>query len=172
MTLAWGLGFVVGLALVAIVTLIVKKTSKKKCEYDERQMAARGKAFAGGFMTFVFSELVVFLIEIFTGEPLVIGVPGILSIIILLLATLVFVEVSIFMDAYFAPNKPMPKSWYIIMTLLGITMLIRFFVDNDDWYRVMNLAAGLFVLIVMASLLVKKLISRKEEKEDNEEIEE
>ena len=86
--------------------------------------------------------------------------------------TLVFVEVSIFMDAYFAPNKPMPKSWYIIMTLLGITMLIRFFVDNDDWYRVMNLAAGLFVLIVMASLLVKKLISKKEEKEDNEEIEE
>jgi hypothetical protein len=30
MTLAWGLGFVVGLALVAIVVLIVKKASKKK----------------------------------------------------------------------------------------------------------------------------------------------
>jgi len=172
MSISFGIGFVVGLLLVVLVIAIIKKKNKGKCKYDERQMAARGKAFAGGFMTFVFSELVVFLIEIFTGEPLVIGVPGILSIIILLLATLVFVEVSIFMDAYFAPNKPMPKSWYIIMTLLGITMLIRFFVDNDDWYRVMNLAAGLFVLIVMASLLVKKLISKKEEKEDNEEIEE
>ena len=169
MTLAWGLGFVVGLALVAIVVLIVKKASKKKCEYDERQVAARGKAFCGGFATFICSELVVFIIEIFTGEPLVIGVPGVLSIIIILLALLVFVEVSIFLDAYFAPNKPMPKAWYIIMTLLGITMLIRFFLDNDDWYRVMNLAAGLFVLIVMGSLLVKKLISRKADKEEDDE---
>ena len=48
-------------------------------------------------------------------------------------------------------------------------MLLRFFFDNDDWYRVMNLAAGLFVLIVMASLLVKKLISRKAEKEEDDE---
>ena len=169
MSIYFGLGFVIGLALVAIVTLIVKKTSKKKCEYDERQIAARGKAFCGGFVTFACSELVVFIIEMFTGEPLVIGVPGVLSIIILLLGLLVFVEVSIFLDAYFAPNKPMPKAWYIIMTLLGITMLIRFFLDNDDWYRVMNLAAGLFVLIVMGSLLVKKLISRKTEKEEDDE---
>ena len=169
MTLAWGIGFVVGLLAVTLALVIYKKCKKGKCEYDERQVAARGRAFAGGFTTFVFSELVVFIIEIFTGEPLVIGVPGVLSIIIILLALLVFVEVSIFLDAYFAPNKPMPKAWYIIMTLLGITMLIRFFLDNDDWYRVMNLAAGLFVLIVMASLLVKKLISRKTEKEEDDE---
>ena len=43
------------------------------------------------------------------------------------------------------------------------------FIDNDDWYQVMNLTAGLFVLIVMASLLVKKLISRKAEKEEDDE---
>ena len=169
MTLAWGLGFVVGLALVAIVTLIVKKTSKKKCEYDERQIAARGKAFCGGFVTFVCSELVVFIIEMFTGEPLVIGVPGVLSIIILLLGLLVFVEVSIFLDAYFAPNKPMPKAWYIITTLLGIIMLIKFFLDNDYWYRYMNLACGIFVLVIMVSLFVKKLISKKAEKEEDDE---
>ena len=169
MTLAWGLGFVVGLALVAIVTLIVKKTSKKKCEYDERQVAARGKAFCGGFATFICSEIVVFIIEIFTGQPLVIGVPGVLSIIIILLALLVFVEVSIFLDAYFAPNKKMPKAWYIITTLLGIILIIKFFLDNDYWYRYMNLAAGCFIVIVMLSILVKQLISRKAEKEVDDE---
>lgn len=169
MTLAWGIGFVVGLALVAIVTLIVKKTSKKKCEYDERQVAARGRAFAGGFTTFVFSELVVFIIEIFTGEPLVIGVPGTLSVIIILLSLLVFLEVSIFSDAYFAPGKPMKKSWWIIMTLLGITFIIRFFLDNDYWYQIVNLAVGIFIEVVMMSVLVKQLITRKAEKaEDNE----
>ena len=113
--------------------------------------------------------LVVFIIEIFTGEPLVIGVPGTLSIIIVLLSTLVFLEVSIFMDAYFSPGKPMRKSWWIIMTLLGISFIIKFFLDNDFWYQLMNLAAGCFIVIVMLSILVKQLISRKAEKEVDDE---
>ena len=169
MSVAWGIGFVVGLLLVAFVIGIYKKSRKGKCEYDERQVAARGKAFAGGFVTFVFSELVVFIIEIFTGEPLVIGVPGTLSIIICLFSTFVFLEVSIFMDAYFSPGKPMKKSWWVIMTLLGISFIIKFFLDNDFWYQLMNLAAGIFIVVVMLSILVKQLISRKVEKEDDEE---
>ena len=169
MTLAWGIGLVTGLLVAAFALVIYKKCKKGKCEYDERQVAARGKAFAGGFTTFVFSELVVFIIEIFTGEPLVIGVPGTLSIIIVLLSTLVFLEVSIFMDAYFTPGKPMKKSWWVIMTLLGISFIIKFFLDNDFWYQLMNLAAGCFIVIVMLSILVKQLISRKAEKEVDDE---
>ena len=169
MSIYFGLGFVIGLLLVAIVCLILKKKNKGKCEYDERQVAARGKAFAAAFATFLSSECVVFIAEIFTGEPLVIGVPGVLSILIILLALLVFVEVSIFLDAYFAPNKKMPKAWYIITTLLGIILIIKFFLDNDYWYRYMNLACGIFVMVIMISLFVKKLISKKAEKEDDEE---
>ena len=167
MSITFGIGLVIGLLAVLVTVAILKKQKKNK--YDERQVAARGKAFAGGFMTFLFSEVVVFTIEIFTGEPLVIGVPGVLSVIIMLLAALVFVEVSIFMDAYFQPNKKMPKIWYISSTLLGIIFIIQALRDNDYWYRYINLAAGIFVLIIMSSLLVKKLISRKEEKEAEEE---
>ena len=167
MSITFGIGLVIGLLAVLVTVVILKKQNKNK--YDERQVAARGKAFAGGFMTFLFSEVVVFTIEIFTGEPLVIGVPGVLSVIIMLLAALVFVEVSIFMDAYFQPNKKMPKIWYISSTLLGIIFIIQALRDNDYWYRYINLAAGIFVLIIMSSLLVKKLISRKEEKEAEEE---
>ena len=169
MSIPFGIGVIVGLLAVIVAIVIIKRKNRGGSKYDERQVAARGKAFAGGFMTFLFSEIVVFTIEIFTGEPLVIGVPGILSIIIILLALLVFVEVSIFLDAYFAPNKPMPKSWYVVMTLLGITFIIKAVLDNDYWYRYMNLAAGIFVMIVMASLLVKKLISRKADKEEDDE---
>ena len=167
MSITFGIGLVIGLLAVLVTVVILKKQNKNK--YDERQVAARGKAFAGGFMTFLFSEVVVFTIEIFTGEPLVIGVPGVLSVIIMLLAALVFVEVSIFMDAYFQPNKKMPKIWYISSTLLGIIFIIQALRDNDYWYRYINLAAGIFVLIIMTSLLVKKLISKKAEKEDEEE---
>ncbi|MCR5063723.1 MAG: hypothetical protein K6A89_10625 [Treponema sp.] len=169
MPIAWGIGLVTGLLVAAFAIVIYKKSRKGKCEYDERQVAARGRAFAGGFVTFVFSELVVFIIEIFTGEPLVIGVPGTLSIIICLLSTLVFLEVSIFSDAYFSPGKPMKKSWWVIMTLLGISFIIKFFLDNDYWYQLINLAAGCFIVIVMLSILVKQLISRKADKEENDE---
>ena len=169
MSIAFGIGLAVGFAVVLVTVVLIKKKAMKGSEYDERQVAARGRAFRGGFVTFVLAEVVVFVIEIFTGEPLVIGVPGILGMLICLLAALVFVEVSIFSDAYFTPNKPMPKAWYVIMTLLGISFIVKFFIDNDDWYRIMNLAAGLFIVIIMASLLVKKLISRKEEKEQDEE---
>ena len=169
MSIAFGIGLVVGLAVVLVTVVLLKKKCGKKSEYDERQVADRGRAFRGGFVTFVLAEVVVFVIEIFTGEPLVIGVPGILGMRICLLAALVFVEVSIFSDAYFTPNKPMPKAWYVIMTLLGISFIVKFFIDNDDWYRIMNLAAGLFIVIIMASLLVKKLISKREEKEQDEE---
>ena len=137
MSITFGIGLVVGLLAVLVTVAILKKQKKNK--YDERQVAARGKAFAGGFMTFLFSEVVVFTIEIFTGEPLVIGVPGVLSVIIMLLAALVFVEVSIFMDAYFQPNKKMPKIWYISSTLLGIIFIIQALRDNDYWYRYINL---------------------------------
>lgn len=169
MSMAFGIGLVVGLTVVLVTVVLLKKKCGKKSEYDERQVAARGRAFRGGFVTFVLSELVVFIIEIFTGEPLVIGVPGTLSILICLLSCLVFVEVSIFSDAYFTPNKPMPKAWYVITTLLGIMFVVRFFLDNDEWFRVMNLATGIFILIIMASLFIKMLISRKEEKEQDEE---
>ncbi|MBO4319147.1 MAG: hypothetical protein J5857_01605 [Treponema sp.] len=169
MSIAFGIGLVVGLAVVLVTVVLIKRKGMKGSEYDERQIAARGRAFRGGFITFVLAEVVVFIIEIFTGEPLVIGVPGILGMLICLLASLVFVEVSIFSDAYFTPNKSMPKAWYVIMTVLGISFIVKFFLDNDDWYRIMNLAAGIFIVIIMASLLVKKLMSKKEEKDQDQE---
>ena len=169
MQFAWGIGLVVGLLIAAFAIGIYKKSRKCKCEYDERQVAARGKAFAGGFVTFVFSELVVFIIEIFTGEPLVIGAPGTLSLIICLLSTFVFLEVSIFMDAYFSPGKPMKKSWWVIMMLLGISFIIKFFLENDFWFQIINLAAGSFIVLVMLSILVKQLISRKADTEEDDE---
>lgn len=169
MNIAYALGLAAGLLAATVILFILKRCNRKEDGYDERQEIARGKAFKGGFLTFTAGELVVFMVEIFTGEPLVIGQPGILSCIIILLSVLVFVEVSIFSDAYFTPNKPMSKVWFVIMTLLGISFIIKFFIDNDDWYRYMNLAAGIFIVITMASIILKKLISRKEEKDQDEE---
>ena len=172
MSIWFGIGLVCGLATVAIILAILKKANKGKCEYDERQVAARGRAYKGGFTTFAMAELVVFIAEMFMEKPLVIGAPGVLSILIILISCFVFVEIAIFSDAYFSPNKPFPKAWFIIMILLGISMIIRFFLENDAWYRIINLAAGIFVLTVMASIILKLLISKKSEKAEGDDQDE
>ena len=45
MSIAFGIGLVVGLAVVLVTVVLLKKKCGKKSEYDERQVAARGRAF-------------------------------------------------------------------------------------------------------------------------------
>ncbi len=162
MSLSFAIGFTVGVILVAVVCVIVK-LKNKKCEYDERQVAMRGLAFKAGFITFILCESVVFFAEIFKSEALVLFEPGVLSFLIILVSLLVFILVAIFKDAYFSPNKPMSKRWYIIMIFLGILSLLRGFTADELWYKVFNLGAGGFVMFVMIAIAIKILISKKAE---------
>ena len=168
MSLSFAIGFVVGLILVAVVCVIVQ-SKNKKCEYDERQIAMRGLAYKAGFITFILCEAVVFIIEVFKSEALVLFEPGVLSFFIILFSLLVFILVAIFKDAYFSPNKPMSKRWYIVMILLGIISLLRGFTADEIWYMVFNFGAGGFVMIVMIAIAIKMLISKKTEAEEDEE---
>lgn len=169
MSFTFGIGAVAGVLSVMVVVLIMKKTKNKKCEYDERQIAARRTAFKAGFITFVLCELTVFLTEIAIEEPLVIIVPGFLSILIILISALVFVEVSIFSDAYFTPNNPCSKKWVITMIIIGIIAIIQFIRQDEAWYKYMNLSCGSFILLIMASVGIKALISKRAGKSEEDE---
>ena len=169
MTVSFGIGLVCGLIAVFVVLSVMKKKKPQKCEYDERQISARRTAFKAGFITFVICELAVFLTETITEEALVIVTPGFLSILIVLISALVFVEVSIFSDAYFTPNNPCSKSWVITMALLGIIGIIQFLRQNDAWYRYFNLACGCFILSCLVSIGIKSLISKRTDESEKEE---
>ncbi len=166
MTLTFGIGLIAGILIVAITVLIIKKKTNNNCQYDERQIAVRGKAFKAGFLTFIICQLAVYFIEVFKEEALMILVPGTVSMIVILLSLLVFIEVAIFKDAYFSPNKPFSKKWYALMLILTTAILLRGFTADDLWYKVFNLGAGAFMVIVLVSILIKKLISRKSEEDD------
>ena len=47
----YAIGFMVGLLTVVIVFWLIGKRSKNKCEYDERQIIARGKAFKAAYVS-------------------------------------------------------------------------------------------------------------------------
>lgn len=169
MTLSFGIGMVAGLFAVFVVLAVMKKKKPQKCEYDERQIAARRTAFKAGFITFVICELVVLFAEIILQEALVIITPGFLNLLIILISCFVFVEVSIFSDAYFTPNSPCSKRWIITMTLLGILGIIQAVRKNEDWYKFINLASGIFILLIVASIGIKQIVSKKFEKSEEEE---
>ena len=160
MSLPFAIGFTVGIAMVAVVLFIAKRKNTK-CEYDERQIAMRGLAYKAGFITFILCEVAVFFAEILMSKPLVLFESGVLSLSIILFSLLVFVIVAIFKDAYFSPNKPMSKRWFIVMVLLGIVTLLRGLTKGDVWFKVLNLEVGGFVLIIMLCIVIKMLISKR-----------
>ena len=168
MSLSFAIGFAVGIAIVAIVCIIFR-IKHKTCEYDERQVAARGLAFKAGFITFVLCQVAVFFIELFTEKPLVIVAPGMLSWLETLFALLIFVEVAIFKDAYFSPNKPFTKRWLVIVVLLALLSILRGFTADDAWFKLINLSAGVFVGVIGLSIFIKYLISKKAEREEEDE---
>ena len=171
MTLGMGLG--IGFALiVGLIIWIVAKASSKNCKYDERQIAAQGKAYKAGFVTFIACELLEFFIELFTGEPFMPFAPGTLRVIELLVCILVYIEFSIFTDAYFPADKPFNKPWCFIMLFLGATYFLQFFTSKNKSEKVSVLAVGIFIVIAMASIIIKQIINKKAEASEEKEIEE
>jgi hypothetical protein len=168
MTLGMGIG--IGFALVVgLIIWIVAKVSSKNCKYDERQIAAQGKAYKAGFVTFIGWELVEFFIELFTGEPLMPFEPGTLKVIEMLVCILVYLEVSIFTDAYFPAGKPFNKAWCFIMIFLGATYFLQFFTAKNKSEKVSVLAVGIFIVITMVSIIIKQIINKKAEAKEIEE---
>lgn len=166
MSVWFGVGLGAGLFVGAII-LLLKKKFGKKCEYDERQVAVRGKAFKAGFITFVICEFSAFLFELITEAPLVIVAPGIASIIIILISVFVFLEVAIFGDAYFSANEPYSPKWGVIMLLFGILTVIQGLMADESWYKCLYLSLGAFFLLTMISIFIKAFITKKALEKDS-----
>ena len=169
----FGIGLLIAIAI-GLFVFVILKVNKQDChKYDERQIAARGKAYRAGFVTLAMCELAVFFIELFTEKSLVLIMPGVLQIYILLFSLLVFIEYAIFSDAYFNVGARFNIKWCIIMVLLGAVYIVQFLRSTDDWYRYYTFGAGIFIEIAIISIIIKHVIDKKqdsvnEEEDDNE----
>lgn len=164
--------FLIGLAIALVlgaVIVIIRNKNHAGCEYDERQIAARRVAYKAGFITFVVCNLAVFGYEVIQETSLVFFTPGVVSLLIVLLSLLVFVEIAIFSDAYFTRTRPLSKSWCIIGVLLTVVYSIQAFRQTDMWYKVLNGAVAIFFIAVMCGIIIKLLISRNATKNEDDE---
>ncbi len=164
--------FLIGLAIALVfgaIVVIIRNKKHTGCEYDERQIAARRVAYKAGFITFVVCNLAVFGYEVIQETSLVLFAPGVVSLIIVLLSLLVFVEIAIFSDAYFTRTRPLSKSWCVIGVLLTVVYSIQVFRQTDMWYKVLNGSVAVFLIAVMCGILIKMLISRNADKTEDDE---
>ena len=168
MTTAMGLGLGIGLLLALLLWFIFNKT-KKAPKYDERQVAARGRAYKAGFIAFVAWELAEFFVELFTGKTLMLFNPGTLGVIEMLFCLFVYLAFAIFSDAYFGAGEKFNKGWCIIMLLLGGTYIVQFAFAEVKIEKIGMLSVGIFIFLTMSCIIIKQIINKKAEAKEIEE---
>ena len=168
------IGFICGLAVVAIVYSIIAAAAKKKggqMEYDERQIAIRGKSFKTGFITFVICQFVVICNEVGIGIHIMDGV--LLQFTILLIGLVTFIIHAMWNDAYFQGNGE-KKVWIILMLIVIAVNFILFFSKDFSKLKTedgllsnafVNLEIAFFCFVILVNGIIKILIDKKAEKE-------
>ena len=168
MTTAMGLGLGIGFLVALLIWFIFNKT-KKTPKYDERQVAARGRAYKAGFIAFIVWELVEFFVELFTGESVMLFTPGTLGVIEMLFCLFVYLVFSIFSDAYFGADQKFNIGWCVIMLLLAVTYIVQFAFADIKIEKISMLAVGIFIFLTMTCIIIKQIINKKAETKEIEE---
>lgn len=131
--LAYSLGVIAGLLVVALICAVVARIAKRrgkcaKAQFDERQVVARGKAYRYAFFTVLFYLLAWGLFELATDIRLWDTYTG--CFLGVFLSVTVFAVIAIRNDAYFALNER-------AATYLGISVLVT----------ILNLGVGVWNLL-------------------------
>lgn len=141
MSIAYLIGMAVGIAAaIALVVVAVKRGERyqdknRPSEYDERQKAARGRAFQLGFFTLLgYNGLCCLLdaAEVRWCEPMNATVLGIF------LSATVFVVTAIRLDAYLKMNENLKSTiwlWVLILICNGVPMVMHGLDGELFWYR-------------------------------------
>lgn len=154
------IGVVLGLILVTVILKVTKSDGKVRCEYDERQLLARGRGWLLGFVTLcICNVLYAGTAELGIGLP---AAPSLVILIMILASMMVSIVYFIWHDAYFGLNEKRGRVMiaFIVIALfnLAIGLISVFngsaFRDGRLTLESINLfCAGLFVVVILALLL-------------------
>lgn len=176
--MAYAAGFVVGLLCVAAGCLLLRAVRKKKgeeaCQFDERQEAARGKAFKAGFFTLMGYEIIVGLAALLM-ETELFADSFAHAIVGITIAITVFATKCILNDAYYALNEN--RKWSVILFAVvavmngtsGISTLCN---GKDELIangKLTHMVSSLAVTVMCVVLVIVTLIKNKQDRQEAEE---
>ena len=170
-SLGFATGFIAVVVVTVIIALIIKKITGKKAEYDERQLAIRGKAYKVGCLTYAI--LLAASVILHSNFELAV-MPFYLEQTLILLAGLgTFICFAIWNDAYFCVNQK-KKQWTLAIMLASAANFAIFFNTRENWFTpegIMNsswnnLFVSVFTLIIALNVCLKMLADKRLEKEE------
>lgn len=162
-------GFLFGIAIVAIGFKIAGRKLGTKCEFDERQELVRGRGFKRGFLVFVIYDAVYGLAAMaadkFFMEPLSAMMLGIC------LAVGVYAIYCIWNDAYFSLDENPMKMLILFITVAVLNVAVtivniftgELIVNGVLTYRSANLFCGLLFISIIIVVFAKRMIRGGEE---------
>ena len=171
--LAFILGFVAGLILVALIAFVIraldKKNNRPAKKFDERQQLLRGRAYKSAFWVLVAYVVFNGFFTLATGIEWADLMTGTFTGILLSLT--VFIVACIKNDSYFPINQR-PKLFNVIFTLglvvnlaLGIINLYdsdeQFLTNGEFNFHVLSFMVAIMLLAVLISLFCKRLSDKK-----------
>ena len=168
MNTSFAFGFAIGLMVVAaacaIVIKVLRQRNGKPVKYDERQQAARGKAF-----TLAYATLLIYLAVWMILNSLEIPFFSMYTSVLVgvLISVAVFAGYSIFTDAYFRASDK-PTSWIALIGAISLMNLgigawhaIKETTMQARWLENANLMVGIMCLIVLVCALIKRAMDRR-----------
>ncbi|MDO4975962.1 MAG: hypothetical protein Q4E53_01755 [Eubacteriales bacterium] len=164
-------GLFVGFLLIFSALKFTRTDRKRKLKYDERQIAAQGKAYKYGFFATLFANVLYGIAESSTNYLLM--DPMAAMTICICIGVFVYAANGIWNDAYFALNER-PKSIVIIFLAITVINLLpainnirhgKMIVNGTLQSSCCNLACGLLILAVLLVIAVKHMMMKREEDE-------
>ena len=158
-------GIIVGLGVFFTRWCIRKKSGAYPCNYDERQMVGRGKAFQAGFFTLLIAGGICNIWDFVSPLP---GEGFVWNIGVMLLGVAVFAVTAIHFDAYLSLNENPRRfltggfCFIVSMTLFGVTNLHSARPENH-LFGILNFGVGLVWLVIVIALLLHRRKAQKEE---------
>lgn len=150
--------------LVFFICWLGIKSNRAMPQYDERQIAARGKSFELGFYTFAICNALIAImdsLEIQWAESATIEI-----FLAILIAFGVFAVTAIRKDAYFGLNENIKLSAILLSILAGINLLtgVMSVLSGEETLlengkvgdRILNLAVSVLLISVLITLLIHK----------------
>ena len=163
------LGVVIGIAFFLILLAVAQKDNSMKQNYDERQELLRGRGAKYGLYTMFFLEMALFLLET-AGVRLPMST-GLAMMLCIIVGGGVYALYCIWTDAYFALNQKANTFIGVFLVIGAIDMIMgvdAFFdgavlQDGQLTVRSMNLFAGIFMLVICGTLILRKVCKDREE---------
>ena len=160
-------GFMVGLIIVVIIFKFVNRDNKAKTEYDERQLAIRGKGYMYGFYAICIYEAIISITTLYEVEFMTGFVSHMMAVIV---GILVQASYCIWKGAYWGLNNNV-KRYAVVFVIVGLINFLtsiqaagegELLAEGHFQPPFINLMCGVLFVILGIELLIKKYYDEKE----------